>query len=274
MAPTCGASKKRKQACISAGDAVLSDGEDSEEYRPSKSKKTKVPAKKARKSKAKKADKTFPFLRLPAELRNRIYELALTGSNGVFISTMTRKLRQVVRVRTHRLGSSKPLKDNDLRPMLLLADKQVNSEASDYLYGQPLEFEDHHALQGFLVIIGLDNLKRLRHVSIERSTGGGSNSGALAMLTGATELRSLYLNYWFSGKGDPATTVWRALHYWFEAYGRTHGRKDAGVDIIRLHGSSFEPFYDPDEVEEEAKVLARKKRQAAFYARLRSLVKA
>ena len=61
----------------------------------------KLPAKRAKKSNS----KTFPFLRLPPELRNRIYELALTDPHEVHIASTKGSYR--------RLAGRTPYKYND-----------------------------------------------------------------------------------------------------------------------------------------------------------------
>lgn len=194
----------------------------------------------AERARSLRTSKFFPFLRLPPELRNRIYEFALIDPLGREITTKTKDFRSVVRSR--RRGARKALPA--LTPALLATCKQVHDEAIDYLYSQKLSFNDHFALQDFLATLGPRYVQRLRHIRIMRELVGWRRSGALTMLAGAgaTKLTCLEFDFVFGFSPYPAELahhLCRILHFWLSAYGRAQGNPKAGLNIIRLSGEDF-----------------------------------
>lgn len=264
---TTGASRKRKQSSISKREDST---DDDHEYLPVRTKKARKSTKKTRKPKPNKEAKVFRFLELPAELRNAIYELTLTMPEGSFLANKTKHSRNVVRLAFTRPVTRAVPRSQLPGPntALLRTSKMVQAEGMGYLYGQHLSFADHHALNDFLAIVGPKNVKGLRDLKMHGPLGGGSISGLLNMLKDAVHLRSLTLDCYFTGNSDPATIIWRALHLWLEAYGRVNGRKDAGVDIIKVLQNCFFGSRRPRLGYSGS--LAEK--QAYFYSRLRTFV--
>jgi hypothetical protein len=243
-----------------------------------------------------KKEKPFRFLDLPPELRDMIYEMALTDVNGVGIVAKTRGYRRtagrgpVYASSSYRRSGwgwgrrqlkhdSTSVVDAETKfvPALLAVNKQINLEGINYLYGQDFVFEKTVALEQFLAIIGPQNQQRLLSVELVSWTKTGvsksSNYSALTLLAGATNLQSLVFDCALNGWGTPAETlalqIYRDGHHFMEAYGRANGSKDAVVDIIELDDENFDPskFYAkaPSSIEEG---------RARFEAALRRLLQA
>ena len=133
------------------------------------------------------AQKCFRFLDLPPELRDIIYEMALTDTNGVSMVSMLKGQRRTVRrgavydsgqyTNNHpwrrrrrylKSGSQESApKEASLFPSLLAVNKQIYSEGVNYLYGQELYFGDMTALHHFLAIVGMRNQPRLVDLTIK-----------------------------------------------------------------------------------------------------------
>jgi hypothetical protein len=102
---------------------------------------------------------------LPAELRNRIYDLALNSSKRIVLTSGVRKTNPrhlAYRVRSKKLKEDKEL----LTPSILRVNRQIYHEALPVLYNQSLEFQDPKALFYFLSQVGLDAVKSLRCIKI------------------------------------------------------------------------------------------------------------
>lgn len=261
---------ERKRKRSSSITVHASDGGQDGQDRPTKESKLK-PLVKARKHSS---PVTFPFLSLPPELRNRIYELALVDSDGACIASRMKKERRVARHSRSLAVSTSESRHDRMTPVLLVTCKQVCREATAYLYNQDLKFENQYALQSFLAMISPIKQRHLRKVTIESSTGGGSESSALTMLPEATGLDSLRLNYEVgqcSNMEKLALHVWRALHFWFAAYGRANGRKDAGVDIVEMSSLNFAVWDTHSHSYDRKKGKAK---EVEFVSQLRKLVNA
>lgn len=226
----------------------------------------------------KKAAKPFPFLRLPAELRDYIYELALVDPNGLSLVNKTKALRRTVTQgdileehgtgyrswnflrRNPHLNHSQTSADQSedegprvharLSPSLLAVNKQVHAEAVSRLYAQPIALEDTLALHSFLGIIGAANRLELADLTVKsrghgRGTHHAMNFASMTLLSTCTNLRKLRLDCliysgWRTG-GPKATAaqLYRDGHCFLEALGTAHGRKDAAIDIVELGKENF-----------------------------------
>ncbi|KAK0306412.1 hypothetical protein LTR01_006270 [Friedmanniomyces endolithicus] len=223
-------------------------------------KKAKEPAK------PKKNEKPFPFTLLPAELRDHIYELALTDENGLILVSKTKKYRRTVgpgaivdrenrgwfysrrRARHRALIQSQSQHSQKaparavLLPALLAVNKQIHAEGVNYLYQQPIVVEDTYALHGFLAAIG-SNRARVTDLTIK---GWGDSRGARKMmnfcsftlLADCTNLKKLFLDCAIGWRRHPeglARQLYRDGVYFFQAYGAANGSKGAAVDILELN---------------------------------------
>jgi hypothetical protein len=219
-------------------------------------------------------EKPFPFMELPPELRDMIYEMALTDVNGISIVSKSKAYRRTVcrapiydsewtgysRRRNHTYGTKRPILDDgreelapqerSLVPNILAVSKQIYKEAIGILYGQDFVIEDTDALHRFLAIIGLRNQQRLLSLDVNSFCEGRNkkiiNHCAFMSLAGATNLKSLRLNnarfrYYGDAKGF-ARGFYCNAHYFLEAYGAAHGRRDAALDVLELDDEIFDYF--------------------------------
>lgn len=212
----------------------------------------------------------FRFLDLPPELRDEIYELALTDDNGVSIVGHQDSYRHVAHrgrvyasdayLQTYRRRNTRYLKDGQKEvapkerkfvPALLATNKQINAEAINFLYRQNFVFQNPTALHSFLAMIGLRNQQRLENIAImswgKSGVAKGNNHSSLTLLAGATNLKSLGImcdvSYYSNKPQWIARRLFRDGHWFFEAYGAANGRKDAAVDIIQLSDENFKHWY-------------------------------
>ena len=221
----------------------------------------------------------FDFLALPPEIRNVIYELALTGPQGVLLGPVTKNHRQVVgRVypRTaepvfRSRGLSQDFCDSithkvDLVPNLLAVNRQVHAEAAGYLYQQRLHFLDSRALYAFASTIGQQALEHLRKVAVYKWNKPTADNAAMTALAPATSL----LSFWIVADLRPRYTMpdhklakkvalklWRDMHFFIKAYGRAAGCEAAALPVIELAGKNFERVLaaEEDETDEEKEMI-------------------
>ena len=218
-------------------------------------------------------EKPFPFMELPPELRDMIYEIALTDVNGISIVSKTKAYRRTVcrapifdsecrryRQRTYTRGINGLVSEDgheelapqerSLVPNILAVSKQIHKEAISVLYGQNFIIEDTDALHRFLGIIGLRNQQRLSSLNVHSFCEGRNkkiiNHCAFMSLAGATNLKTLRLSndrfrYYDDAKGL-ARGMFCNAHFFFEAYGAAHGRRDAALDILELDDEIFDYF--------------------------------
>ena len=204
-------------------------------------------------------------MELPPELRDMIYEMALTDADGMSIVSTTKAYRRTVcraasddleSCRYRQRGSRYQITEDRsapkrLVPNLLAVSKQIHNETINILYRQDFAFEDTDALHRFLAVIGLRNQQRLRRVDVGSFCTGRNtraiNHCAFMSLAGATNLKTLVLSnaefsYYGSAKGL-ARGLYSNTHFFLEAYGAAHGRTDAAIDIIELDERVFDSFY-------------------------------
>ncbi|KAI7513040.1 hypothetical protein KC347_g1953 [Hortaea werneckii] len=202
--------------------------------------------------------KPFPFMELPPEIRDLVYEFALTDSTDMaIVAHIHNKRRTVARRAIHgdslisaprttrkRKGSKQTTNNGEpagLAPALLAVSKQLHTEAVGYLYHQPLIFEDTHALHSFLASIG-SHREYIRDVVLQhwgygRGTKNAMNFAAFPLLGLCTNLKSLTFERGLGYRAQPekiAELVYRNTHFFLEAYGTAKGRKDAAVDVLVL----------------------------------------
>lgn len=174
-------------------------------------------------------------------------------------------------------GSQPPY--NSLAPNLLAVNKQIHAEGLGYLYQQSITLQDTMALHTFLAAIGPTNRPQLTNLSIKSwGTGRGAhkamNVAGLTALAGCTNLKVLDLDCrigWGRQAQRVAQQLYRDGHYFFEAYGAANGKKDAAVEVLRLHSWNFgtDEWYSYDLADTiEAKVEFKR----VFQAELRKLV--
>lgn len=204
-------------------------------------------------------------MELPPELRDIIYEMALTDADGMSIVSTTKTYRRTVcraasdemeECRYRQRGSRHRVAQDgtgpkQLVPNLLAVSKQIHNETINILYGHDFVFTDTDALHRFLTVIGPRNQQRLRSIDIQSFCTGRNtraiNHCAFMALAGATKLKALILNDGeFRHYGSPkglARGLYANTHFFLEAYGAANGRMDAAIDIMEVDEYAFESFY-------------------------------
>ncbi|KAF1980630.1 hypothetical protein K402DRAFT_399261 [Aulographum hederae CBS 113979] len=231
-------------------DALIDDivsGSDFDPASVSVPKKKKSKRKGSLKSKkdAKKDAKPFPFFKLPAELRNQIYEYALIDPNyGTHIVSKKFSYRHNV-----LRGIPRPKPYNGpvckLTTTLLRVSKQIHSEAAGLLYASPISFDSFTALHDFATYIGAGHRAMLKTLTIELGprlmpSRKGKAFEAIAMLAqGGVNVEKLLLDGMlvpFNVAGQPkplARQVYRDAHVWIDAIARIRGA-DKATETIDL----------------------------------------
>ncbi|KAK8157394.1 hypothetical protein IWX90DRAFT_322556 [Phyllosticta citrichinensis] len=144
---------------------------------------------------------TFPFLRLPGELRNQIYELLLTSPT---LPALQRKARHC-----HTATASSKLPRADIHPAILSTCRLIHAEASPILYARTT-FAAHpsllsklpHLVRPSRPILANSVIAQIRHwrlaVRLDTDLLYGA-ADAAAAFSGAD---SLELDVWQAGFGD------------------------------------------------------------------------
>lgn len=177
--------------------------------------------------KEEKKTKPFPFLSLPAELRNVIYTQALIDPKGVFLVSKTKAFRRIVcranpddspsrayrsrrRYRhyhltggqiseSQRADEASPPTVVPLVPALLATCRQIRDEAQGLFYKQRITVEDTTALHTFLASIGPGNRGLLDDLTVKgwgwSKAHKALNHPAMSMLAaGVLNLSRLYFD--------------------------------------------------------------------------------
>ncbi|EUC31004.1 hypothetical protein COCCADRAFT_38837 [Bipolaris zeicola 26-R-13] len=244
--------RKRTQVSYHLDDLEYSDTES--EFESPQAKKPK-----AQTTKPLPKRKIFPFLDLPAEIRNTIYNYTLCDPSGIkFVGTYHKKRRVATRVSTKYPSSGgrydsptskrvvEDVLDADgnytpLVPSLLAVNKQIYSEGIDILYGNQLTFADSFALYSFLINLGparAQRLKKLRVLGWLHSRGlKVYNNACFAALAWATNLTSLVVHVHINKYCSPrraADQFYRDAFPWLEAVSAAKGKHGAALDVVTL----------------------------------------
>ncbi|KUI58115.1 hypothetical protein VP1G_05362 [Cytospora mali] len=180
---------KRKRKAVSYLEKAVNidtddeDDDDDNTGNPSKKAKTSMIVKKGlglgrqkkKKAKAAPKDAPFPFMGLPAELRNKIYSLVVCNPNNKVYITHMRCSKGRKRAVHHvdgnwrRFWNSPRYYYNYLRTRvtklaILRTCKQVHDEAIGIMYAQEFLFENLLSMQTFLVNMSPATIGRLKHI--------------------------------------------------------------------------------------------------------------
>jgi hypothetical protein len=210
----------------------------------------------------------FPFLKLPAEIRNEIYSHCLHDPVGIYLFSTTQKFRRTVYRGTELAFRGRPPtlpprpsggsddEDEDevaqqdqprtefrpFIPALLAVCKQINTEARDILYGHEFYVKDTLALHSFLVDLGPRAAGYLKNVTLgEWGFGRGVhkayNHACFTALAAATNLEHFTFHgilSWSQSPHSGATIFYRDAFPWLEAVGSVKGKADAALDLINV----------------------------------------
>lgn len=208
-----------------------------------------------------KKTKPFRFMDLTAELRNEIYEVALTEPDGLtlvakraghrrsiqrgpisvsedknYYGKARRRASYFVRPQDG-VRSEQYTNLRSLVPNLLASSKQIRDEGSSYLYKQDFILADTKALHLFVATIGSHNRQLLARLTIRGWTEGGHNFGAFTMLQFCPNLQCLFFDCTLSRYRLPkelARQIYCDSHLFLDAICVAQGSPDAAIKILRL----------------------------------------
>ncbi|KAF2997142.1 hypothetical protein E8E13_005079 [Curvularia kusanoi] len=213
--------------------------------------------------------KIFPFLELPAEIRNIIYSYALTDTSGInFVAVQRNRRRSVQRVSDKTFNQIsgngmyyQSIRINDdaddqpaaLVPSLLAVNKQIHREGCDMLYSNELVFADSIALYAFMINAGPAGASHIKKIRLNGwgygRTSKAYNNACFAVLIWATNLEKFRVDslavYWRRVRGS-AQQFYRDAFPWLEAVGSAKGKFDAALDIIELTDKCLDRSYHAD----------------------------
>jgi hypothetical protein len=178
----------------------------------------------------------FPFLDLPAEIRNLIYSLVferpghhvhLSGKRAGVIQTLWLGPNRNATSRSHESYSTS----------LMRVNKQINVESTPYLFSRhTFQFTDSTMMQRFLEYIGPERTKSLVSVQVDQQYGVSVNQ-AYNLLSSAVfltklEIRSMYC-YYFHSRFDWSSV----LVPFFQSLCSTGRTRDDVFDMITIPGA-------------------------------------
>jgi hypothetical protein len=212
---------------------------------------------------------------LPAELRIKIYELALSDGRPLYIMSKTKAYRRLA-VRcafstsfslyrryydpTYEITDEPDIAEpvEPAVPNLLAVSKTIWSEAAPFLYSGPIVAMDTYTLLNFMSQIGPRHAALLRDVTIcmwcTSRAHRSMNFPAMSLFAAAVNIEHLRIPGrlgWFwssrSGKDEAAKRlarkVFRDCYPWMMAFGREKGDYTAAVDVIELGDWNFHRQY-------------------------------
>lgn len=206
------------------------------------------------------ASQPFPFPKLPAELRNRIYHLALVPNDPIQLTETVKKNRRHVATRSKRSVLHQQISHNILRTC-----KQVYYEAAPVLYGQPIEFPDRYghaqtALMCFLSQIGKHGARMLQIIILDTLKVGKVASfthPVFTLLVDAINLQELRINRLDEGNhkstfpdvdvGKLVQLFYPVAHTWLEQMGRSRVDGKDWKDVLSLAECEqwLNPYWHP-----------------------------
>jgi hypothetical protein len=238
--------------------------------------------------------KIFPFMELPAELRNMIYAYALTDPSGIKLVAAFKDRRRTVkrmsafperipRMATGRGRASSTNNDvhaqkEECAPLvssLLAVNKQIYKEGVDILYSNEFIFTDSAALYSFLINLGPASSKHLRTIRLMKwcfsRDSKAYNHSSFAVLIWATNLTTFHIEAspsrsWRGSPKRDAEQIYRNAFPWLEAVGAAKGKPDAAVDVLRLSDEFCMGGYYYGTVSSNAEIIEK------FKARLSKLL--
>ncbi|KAF2756291.1 hypothetical protein EJ05DRAFT_478299 [Pseudovirgaria hyperparasitica] len=188
-----------------------------------------------------KSQRFFRFLDLPPELRNHIYEIALSDTQPVSLCEGWKKYRRIAR-RQHVRSYHETIatSTNSFVPALLALNKQIHVEAVAVLYSNEFVFADTQAMYNFLAQIG-SHRRFVRYITIkEWGWGNGThkaiNHPAMTLLCDAVGLEKFKVSCTFCSHNSKriAERLYRDGHHWFEAVGHRMKNKTAVFEILEV----------------------------------------
>ena len=253
--------------------------------------------------------KIFPFMKLPAELRNRIYEECLTDDEPIYITNKERLYRRVARrdlqwnrnrIRSwewynannnNSKGEVQQHKAKSLVPVILAVCKTIYAEAVPILYSQRIVVRDNRALLDFVAALTPRCATLLRDITIMSWCTSNShksvNLPAMTLLAarGVTNLTRLnidcnlgYFRNWSYRRREQATPipkrvarkVFRDCYHWLIAVGEAKGDPYAALDVLKISERNFSGYGGEHPKESNKRLM--EKAEKEMKEQLRSLI--
>jgi hypothetical protein len=182
--------------------------------------------------------KKFPFLDLPAEIRNMIYSLVLERPG--YQIELSGKHSGVIHTRWYGRGRGYMSRhDQPYSTSLMRVNKQISVESTPYLFSRhTFEFRDSTMMQRFLEYLGPERTKSLVSVKVTQHYVI-SISKAYALLSSAISLTKLEISssYWYP-YGYQTRFDWSAvLLPIFQSLLSAGRSRDDIFDMITIHGA-------------------------------------
>ena len=245
----------------------------------------------------------FPFMKLPPELRNKIYTECLKDGDSVYLINTVFSYRRIVTranaetwaisSRTHNRGwrwgdangsrkKAKPVvaKVKPLSPHLLAVSKTIYAEAANILFGQPIIVVDSMTLFHFAGMLTARTAPMVHDITIafwcHTTAHKQMNYASMQLLStvGVTCLDRLYLDCRLRPYGTSGTLlarkVYRDFYPWIRTMGEAKGNPYAVLDVVKLSEVNFKSWMDqrPEDVRAEELENGR----AEFREELESLI--
>ena len=218
--------------------------------------------------------KSFPFNKLPAEIKNEIYDLALIDKNGIHLIFKIQGHRRIVRRDLPNFSNSTSYRHRRVKDQIqatdsaadiessasaklpkfllniLLLNREINAETRSTLYGgNHFIFEDPAAMYTFLATIGPQNRAVLTDLTVKGWNHSRAtkmmNYPALTMMADAVKLQHLHMDCKIhdqtNGEGPPATAlqIYRDGFLFLQNFGFAHKKFDAAIEIIEIAPENF-----------------------------------
>ncbi|KAF2445144.1 hypothetical protein P171DRAFT_485210 [Karstenula rhodostoma CBS 690.94] len=230
--------KRKKSNKRGAGD----------EYLPNPKRRTAASV--SKKTNKQKDESSFPFLKLPGEIRNMIYQHALTAANNHIDIHRARDEETSALTKPVRMSSgSRKNTSKDIALHLLRVNKQIREEATPLLYSQNnFNFRNARDLSSFLGRHAL-HVRDLSRIVVWDSLDLRGNviaaqymEMAFSLLVFAENLESLELTVDLYGKTDDQIrsavgSFYRMARNWLQAVGIRKGDKLAAMNILTINSN-------------------------------------
>ncbi|KAF2637061.1 hypothetical protein P280DRAFT_137576 [Massarina eburnea CBS 473.64] len=177
---------------------------------------------------------TFPFLKLPAEIRNMIYKLVLATDDEIEFQRAYENREKgrflIKRQRPHIITN------NDINVKLLRVSKQIREEATVFLYsGNTFFFFSANTLPKFFSQYAT-HVRDIRSITLNVChCSQAALEKAFSYLAFADRLERLCLHYQMSPRytfQDNVDIFFWGSRYWLEAVGIRKGNKNAALQMI------------------------------------------
>ncbi|KAF4536385.1 Hydrolase [Lasiodiplodia theobromae] len=190
-----------------------------------------------------KEPKPFRFMDLPAELRNAIYELALTHPEPMRLRDYDHTGRHAVRLTDSTFGrryAKSREKLPTLIPNLLLLNKAIHAESGSILYQNKLVFYNCTAMWHFLQPLSQTTKSWIKKIALCDIRTGNIAKGYMApafqsliALPNLQSLQFLDFDYWYFTWAF-AKMFLREAYYWIDAVGKAKGDRHAAIELLAV----------------------------------------